>query len=384
MGLGNGELCDLAQPLGPHERRVDRRGEGGEGLVGADVRVGAGAADVLLARPERQNVGELALLVHGLPADAPRKLADKLRLRRHVPGVRPAEEERHAQGLRLPHRDVRPKLAGSFEDGERDRVAHRDRQRPDRVRGLRRRPHVLDDAEVVRVLDEDARDVLGYVRKARRPSLEGQFHSLDAVGLYYLAVPGVQAPGDGDPRVALRLAGRHQGGLGDGVRAVVDGGIGDLKSRQLGDYGLVLEDRLEDALADLRLVRRVGGQELPARGDGPDGRGGDPVVSSGSQKDRQPGYVPPRQPLDICERLVLGEGGRQIQLPLELRRDVGEEIVHRPRPYGREHLLDVAFGVRCESRHAVVPPWSSGERSVFPPCPKPESVTPSAPARTGW
>ena len=61
-------------------------------------------------------------------------------------------------------------------------------------------------------------------------------------------------------------------------------------------------------LADLRLVGRVGGQELSARGYGPYGGRCDPVVGSGAQEDREPGYVLLRQIRYVSERLVFREG----------------------------------------------------------------------------
>ena len=56
----------------------------------------------------------------------------------------------------------------------------------------------------------------------------------------------------------------HQRGLGQRRRAVVDGRVGHVHSRQLRDHRLVLVDRAERALARLRLIGRVGREELAA------------------------------------------------------------------------------------------------------------------------
>ena len=55
-------------------------------------------------------------------------------------------------------------------------------------------------------------------------------------------------------------------------RPVVARRVRDVHAGQLADRGLVLEDRLQHALAHLRLVRRVGGQELAALHHGVDDR----------------------------------------------------------------------------------------------------------------
>jgi hypothetical protein len=178
-------------------------------------------------------------------------------VRRHVPGVRPAEEQRHPERLGLSHRHVRPKVAGTFQHSQRDRIAHRHAQRPHAVGRLGGGPNVLDYPVVIRALDKDAGDVLWYLREVRCSVIEWQLDDLDLVGLYHLTVAGVEAGGDRHFGFAFGLAGGHQGGLGDGGGTVVDGGVGDAQSGKLGDHRLELEDRLEGALADLRLVRGV-------------------------------------------------------------------------------------------------------------------------------
>ena len=70
---------------------------------------------------------------------------------------------------------------------------------------------------------------------------------------------------------------RDVAGVGGDGRAVVARRVRDVHAGELADRGLVLEDRLEDALAHLGLVRRVRGQELAAlhaRRRRPPGRSG--------------------------------------------------------------------------------------------------------------
>ena len=64
---------------------------------------------------------------------------------------------------------------------------------------------------------------------------------------------------DEEPRRRRRRQpSRHAHRLGGGRRLVEQRGVGDLQAGQLGDRRLEVEQRLEPALADLRLVRRVG------------------------------------------------------------------------------------------------------------------------------
>ncbi len=73
-------VATLRQTLGPEQRHVDRRRRHQQALVGADVRGRLGAADVLLARLQRQREAGLAVEVHGAADDAARHLAHEFLL----------------------------------------------------------------------------------------------------------------------------------------------------------------------------------------------------------------------------------------------------------------------------------------------------------------
>ena len=83
------------------------------------------------------------------------------------------------------------------------------------------------------------------------------------VGLHDLADLRVRRLAEDDLRAAGRVL-RDEARVGGDGRPVVAGRVRDVHPGQLADRGLVLEDRLEDALAHLRLVRRVRGEELAA------------------------------------------------------------------------------------------------------------------------
>src|SRR5215218_6952596 len=327
MGLRDGELGHFAQSLWSHQGRVDGGGQGRERLIGTDVGVRPRAPDVLLAAPQGEDVGQLSVFVYSLSRDTSRELADVLFLGRHVARVGATEDERHPEGLGLANGHVGVEVPGGFEHGEGDRVAHRNAERVRIVRRLRGDPYVLDDPEEVRTLHEDARDVVGEGGEVCGAVLERELHHFDAVGLYDLAVAGVEAGGDGDFGVTLRQPRRHEGGFHDGVRAVVDGGVGDFESCQLGDHGLELEDRLQGALADLRLVRGVRGQELAARDDRTNSGGYDPIVSPRTEEDREPRDVLLGQGVYLSQRLILREDRWKVELSFVPRLNVGEEVV---------------------------------------------------------
>ena len=83
-------------------------------------------------------------------------------------------------------------------------------------------------------------------------------HGRDRVAIVRMKVAGdhrLAPPGD---------AMRHQHRLGGGGRAVVHGGVGDFQAGEHRHLGLELEQILQRALGDLRLVGRVRGEELGA------------------------------------------------------------------------------------------------------------------------
>ena len=59
-------------------------------------------------------------------------------------------------------------------------------------------------------------------------------------------------------RLGLRDAPRHRHRFGRGGRFIEQRGVGDFQPRKVGDHRLEIQQRLETALADLRLVRRIG------------------------------------------------------------------------------------------------------------------------------
>ena len=102
----------------PEQRHVDRRRRHQQTLVGADVRGRLAAANVLLARLQRQREAGLAVEIDRAPDDAARHLAHVFHARGHEAEVRSARGQRHAERLPVADRRCRrpssPHSPGGF------------------------------------------------------------------------------------------------------------------------------------------------------------------------------------------------------------------------------------------------------------------------------
>ena len=153
------ESLRCAPHLGAVVDRVHGRHVGQERLRGADVGGGLLAADVLLARLEGQAQRLVAVRVARHADQAARHLAGQLRLAREERGVRAAVAERHAEALRRAERDVRAKVGGRLEHGERQQVRRKDQETAGLVHRLAKGGVVADRARRARVLDQRAAQV---------------------------------------------------------------------------------------------------------------------------------------------------------------------------------------------------------------------------------
>ena len=178
---------------------------------------------------------------------------------------RPAEVKPVTECLTLTHDDVDALRTRGLQQTERDRVRGADRKRADLMRRLRNRRQALHRSEEVRLRDDHRADV---VRERRQ--LRHSVHQPDDLHLH-LPAPRerlerldrvrVHAGRDDEPTppvLKLRDIARRR----NRARALVHRRVGDRKPSQLADRGLVLEHRLQPALGDLRLIRRVWREEL--------------------------------------------------------------------------------------------------------------------------
>ena len=170
----------------------------------------------------------------------------------------------------------------------------------------------------------------------------------------HLPVLGVHAGREHDLAAARLHAGQERG-LGQRRAAVVHGGVADVHAGELADGRLELEDGLEHALAALRLVGRVGGEELAAADDGVDHGGHVVVVDAGAEEAHQlrRRHVLAGQAAQLGHDLDLAEAGGQSQRlpPAHVLGDLREQVVDAGGPDGREHLPHVVR--RCAGRSSV-------------------------------
>ena len=205
--------------------------------------------------------------------------------------MRAAEGREVPGSLSFADRERAAVAARRLEHAERQRVDVRDRQRTGVVRRGREVRRRLEAAEEVRLLEDDrggvrrprARSSVGSVVPPRcgtsttsRPNPAAYVFTTCRTCGFVASVTTILSPAG---RVLRDVA-----GVGGDRRAVVAGRVRDVHARELADRRLVLEDRLQHALAHLRLVRRVRGQELAALQDRVDDRGDVVVVHAGAEE----------------------------------------------------------------------------------------------------
>ena len=347
VGLARAELAQLRQPGLAEPREVDEGPERVERLVGADVRGGALAADVLLARLQREHEAAPAFDVDGLAHDAPRHAPHQLLARAHEAQVRAPEVEVVAHRLTLADGDVGAVLARRREHAERERIDDGDEEGAGVVGDLRGGRHVLEAAEEVGLLERDGGGLLvdGRAQRGRvgqTAAVAPDLHDLETeparLGDEHLPVLGMQRPRDDDLR-APRLGVRHEGRLGQRRRPVVERCVAHLERGELADGRLVLEDRLQHALAAFRLIGRVGGVELGAAGDRVDDGRHVVVVGAGAEERDRPrrrrvlaGRAPRARPRAPPRReREAGRGRRAGGPPRGCRRRARRSTRRRPR-----------------------------------------------------
>ena len=268
--------------------------------------------------------------------------------------VRAAERQVVAQSLPFGDGQVRPEGAGRLEHAQRQRVEDLHEARPARVRGRFERRHVLQQPVVVRMLHHDRGHVVVHRRDAAVAvrcwddlRLVPRARAVRSEGL---DVAGVDGPGDEHARAATPPG--HVDGLDERRRAVVQRGVRHLHGRQVADHRLVLEQRPEHALGELRLVGGVGGRELGSPGQRPHEAGDVMVVGARSGEAHQivRASVHGAQAPEISDDLHLRDPERKIQVALEADRigNLLEQLADAGKPERCQHRGDVGLGVGRE------------------------------------
>ena len=271
---------------------MDREGERAEAGVGADVAGRLLAADVLLARRQRQHEAALAVGIDGLAGEAARasgaRISRASRTGRHRGRRNSARCRSTGPRRRRCRRPSRPATRQAPSDTASVTTAISSAPLAWRLRrsGVRSRrwPKKSGFCTTTQLVSSSiaAENVFGQ---------HGGLHAIDLVAgearqrRADLGVMRMQAAGE-HRLLAPRDAMRHQHRLAAGGRAVVHRGVGDLHAGQQRDLGLELEQHLQRALRDLRLIGRVAGQELAALDQMIDGRRDVMAIGAGAEEER--------------------------------------------------------------------------------------------------
>ena len=199
---------------------------------------------------------------------------------------------------------------------------------------LGERGQIAGAAEDAGILHDDAGglgvDVLDELRVRRGRQRHDLMLGIAADGLDHGAVMRMQIA-EQHRFLPPRDAVRHQHGLGGRGRAVIHGGVGHLHAGERRHLGLELEQILQRALRDLRLIGRIGGHEFRPLDDVIDGCRNVMLIgaAAGKERHRAGGRIPRRQPaerpLDGHLALVLRQAGDAVQQ--QAFRHVGEQLV---------------------------------------------------------
>ena len=266
-GVGGHALRDALEALRAVVDGVHAGHDGGQHLRRADVGGGLFAADVLLARLQRQPVGRVAVRVHAHADQTTGQRALELVAAGHVGSVWAAGAHGHAEALGGADRDVGVELARRHQQRQRQQVGGDDEGGLFAMHRLHVGAQVVDAATGRRVLRQHGEVVVGGQRVSpflgRVRQLHAQAQRLGA-GLDDLDGLRMCVAGNHDG-VALgldrSLGQRH--GFGGGGGFVEHRRVGDRHAGQVGHHGLEVDQRLHAALRYLGLVGRVGG--VPGR-----------------------------------------------------------------------------------------------------------------------
>ena len=131
------------------QRQVNRRPQGKQALVGADVAGGFVSTNVLFTRLQSQYPTSIALPIRGLTCNPPRHASDKRFATSHDAQIRPAELQRVAQWLTFANDDVGSPSGLAGEQSETDQISYRHDHGARLLGCVSRRSQIFHDAEKV-------------------------------------------------------------------------------------------------------------------------------------------------------------------------------------------------------------------------------------------
>ena len=174
-----------------------------------------------------------------------------------------------------------------------------------------------------------------------------------------IQIAGIDGIRNQHPAAARGVAGQRAG-LCQGAAPVVHGGVGDIHRRQVANHGLVFKDRLQDALAQFRLIRGIGGVEFRTQQQLFHHGGNVMIVGAGAQKAWPVvhGGVPCGELSNVLAQLLFGAGRLQVQVPDQPQSggDIGEEVVPAMQSHELQHLPDDPGRIGHVSHGCFLPP----------------------------
>ncbi len=290
--------------------------------------------------------------IDGLADEAAGHVANVFFPGREQADARAAERQRHAERGAVDDDDIRAHLPRRLQRAERHRLGHRDhQQRADGAALGGERGVVREAAEEVRGLHDDAgmalADPADQILDADRIGIEAFDGKVGEaqLGFDHLGVVRVHAARD-QHRLAPRDARSHQRGFRASGGGVVHRGVGDLHPGEQAHLGLELEQRLQRALRDFGLVRRVAGEEFAALDQGVHRRRNVVAIRPRPQERRRAAGR------DVAHR-ELGKGALDRDLALVVGQVEDRAVAHRLR-HVDEQILDPARTDRRQHVAAVV------------------------------
>ena len=333
---------DGREPLGAVVHGIERGDVGEERLRGADVRGRLLAADVLLARLDRHPVGGLAVPIDGHADQAAGHLADVGVARGEERRVRTAVAERDAEALGAADDDVGAHLARRRDERARQQIGRDDGERLGVVDTTDDRREIADEAVGIRRLEQHAVHVRADLGGRDIDDAQLEAERLGTRGQQLQRLRERRAIREEHPRVLARAhAVRQRHAFRRGGRLVEQRRVGDVHRGEILHHGLEVEERLEAALRDLGLVRRVRRVPAGVLEDVAQDRGRRDRVVVAEADERPEDLVLRRDGPQAREVVVLALGRRQrqrIAAPDRGRDGLVEERLDGRRADDGEHL----------------------------------------------
>ena len=297
--------CDPLEAGRAVVHAVHRRHRGQQRLRRADVRRGLVAPDVLLAGLQRHPEGAVALRVDRDADDAAWRLPDVLVARGEERRVRAAVAHRDAEALGAADDNVRAHLPGRGGQDQRQEIGGDGHERAGSMSACDDAAQVVQGTPFVRCLQQHAEDAIVEHHPVRVCDDEFDAERLRTARQDVERLR--ETPGRHHEhrfRSALHPP-QHRHGLGGRGGLVEERRVGHRHAGEVLDDRLKGQQRLEAALRDLGLVRRVGRVPAGILEDVAQDDRRRHAVAVAEADERTHGAVVLRDPAEPAEKLVL-------------------------------------------------------------------------------